>query len=263
MPLWPIFYELASDKQYGTVLTLDKPVNLGAVINMAIAGLKMQREESTKAPNTIKRTDLRSQVVALLRARIVSGELAMNHVYSAAALAKDMGISITPVREAILDIEHSGLIEVIRNRGFRVLAIQDEDLDEIRDLRSMLEAPAMAMVVERASDEDLLDLKPLLEQMQAASEGDLPEFLQLNSEFHVRLMELTGNSQLVRLVENLRDQTRLHGIATLLREGALSETMKEHHVLLDALIKRDADLSVHLMRQHLNHTRGIWAGRKE
>lgn len=211
----------------------------------------------------LRRTDLRSQIVAMLRANIVSGELGVGQVYSAAAIAKHMGVSITPVREAILDIEHSGLIEIIRNRGFRVLSISDEDLDEIRDLREMLEVPAMAMVVRNATDAELLSLRPILERMQVASEHDLTEFLRIDQAFHIRLMELTGNRRLVRLVENLRDQTRLYGIAALLREGALTETMQEHHNILDALIKRDAELAVALMGKHINHTRGIWAGRKE
>src|SRR5690606_41725362 len=81
-----------------------------------------RRSSDLKAPNTIKRTDLRSQVVALLRARIVSGELAMNHVYSAAALAKDMGISITPVREAILrSEEHTSELQSRENLVCRLL----------------------------------------------------------------------------------------------------------------------------------------------
>jgi DNA-binding GntR family transcriptional regulator len=234
-----------------------------SIRNDELQGQSTAPKPHIDATNRIKRTDLRSQVTALLRARIVSGELAVDQVYSAAALAKTMGVSITPVREAILDIEHSGLIEVIRNRGFRVLSILDEDLDEIRDLRKMLEAPAMAMVAHRASDNELLALRPLLEEMQTASENDLAEFLRMDQAFHVHLMELTRNTRLVKLVENLRDQTRLYGIAALLREGALKETMQEHRAILDALIKRDSGLSVTLMHQHLDHTRGIWAGRKE
>lgn len=242
------------------VLTLK---TLGGVDNGGTQNGATVHPSDDDSTTTIKRTDLRSQVTALLRARIVSGELAVDRVYSAAALAKTMGVSITPVREAILDIEHSGLIEVIRNRGFRVLSILDEDLDEIRDLRKMLEAPAMAMVAQRASDSDLMALKPLLEEMQAASETDVAEFLRMDQAFHVRLMKLTRIARLVKLVEVLRDQTRLYGIAALLREGALTETMQEHRAILDALVERDIGLSVRLMHQHLDHTRGIWAGRRE
>ena len=211
----------------------------------------------------ILRTDLRSQIVARLRANIVSGEFNVSQVYSTAAIAKSIGVSITPVREAVLDIEHSGLIEIVRNRGFRVLSISDGDLDDICDLRKMLEAPAMAIVAKKATDSELSSLRPILDRMKAASERNLAEFLHLDHMFHIRLMELTGNTRLVRFVENLRDQTRLYGIAALLSQGALIDTNQEHDDILQALIKRDADVAVELMRMHVNHTRGIWAGQRE
>ena len=211
----------------------------------------------------IQRSDLRGQVISVLKANIVSGEFRVGRVYSTIAVAKAMGVSVTPVREAVLDLAHSGLVEIIRNRGFRPLSISDDDLDEIRDLRLLLEAPAMKMVVEHASDAELAALKPIVGRMQIASDRDLTEFLQKDHEFHIHLLKLARNDRLVRMVETLRDQTRLFGIAALLREGALKETMQEHYALVDALLSRDSQRAVALMEKHVGHTRGIWAGRSE
>lgn len=211
----------------------------------------------------LDRSDLRSQAVAMLRASIVSGELSSDTVHSAATLATRMGVSITPVREAILDLANAGLIEVIRNRGFRVLKVADEDLDEITEIRQMLEPPAMRLIVERATDADLRRLRPMVEEMKISSNSDLSAFLVQDHNFHLSLVALSGNARLKKMINILRDQTRLTGIASLLNDGALVDSAFEHEMILQALIGREADRAADLMRHHIAHTRGSWAGRSE
>jgi DNA-binding GntR family transcriptional regulator len=77
------------------------------------------------------------------------------------------------------------------------------------------------------------------------------------------MLELTGNRRLVRLVAQLRDQTRIAGITALAREGSLAKSASEHGEILDALEQRDGERAEALMKRHLIHTRGIWAGRAE
>jgi DNA-binding GntR family transcriptional regulator len=211
----------------------------------------------------LDRSDLRSQAVAMLRASIVSGELSSDTVHSAAALATRMGVSITPVREAILDLANAGLVEVIRNRGFRVLKVADEDLDEITEVRQMLEPPAMRLIVRRARIEDLQRLWPMVHQMKISSRSDLSAFLLQDHNFHLNLLELSGNARLKKAINMLRDQTRLTGIASLLHDGALVDSAFEHEKILQALIDREAEIAVDLMHRHIAHTRGVWVGRSE
>jgi DNA-binding GntR family transcriptional regulator len=211
----------------------------------------------------LDRSDLRSQAVAMLRASIVSGELSSGTVHSAATLAAQMGVSITPVREAILDLANAGLIEVIRNRGFRVLKVADEDLDEITEVRQMLEPPAMRLIVQRATDADLQRLLPMVEEMKVSSSSDLSAFLVQDHNFHLSLVALSGNARLRKVINMLRDQTRLTGIASLLNDGALVASAFEHEMILQALIDREGEKAVELMSRHIAHTRGSWAGRLE
>jgi DNA-binding GntR family transcriptional regulator len=207
---------------------------------------------------------LREQASEVLRANVVSGELAPGRIYSVATLAQDLGVSATPVREALLDLTSSGLVEPVRNRGFRVLTADDDDLDEIGQLRIMLEVPAIRTVVERGSEEDIQALRPTLDAIgAAAAAGDVPAFLAADRAFHLGLLELTGNGRLLRLVAQLRDQTRLTGLSALARAGALDASAREHCAVLDAVRERDADRAERLMRRHLEHTRGIWAGQIE
>jgi DNA-binding GntR family transcriptional regulator len=209
-------------------------------------------------------SSLRDQARQAIRARIVTGDLAAGQIYSAASLAERLGVSATPVREAMLDLAAVGLVEAVRNRGFRVVAPGERDLDEIGELRLLLEPPALRLVAERAGDDQLAALEPLLAALQAAAEsGDMVAYLTADREFHLRLLDLAGNRRLGRLVDQLRDQTRLIGIEALAESGRLAASDREHREMLDALRARDADRAEALMRAHVQHTRGIWAGRAE
>jgi DNA-binding GntR family transcriptional regulator len=207
---------------------------------------------------------LREQAQQVIRASILAGELAAGEIYSASTLAERLGVSPTPVREAMLELVNGGLVEPVRNRGFRILTPDEDDLDEISQLRLMLEVPSMRIVAERVSDADLGALRDVVEQIEAtAAAADVAGFLLADRAFHLGMLELTGNRRLVRLVALLRDQTRIVGITELAREGNLAKSAAEHRDILDALEQRDADKAEALMKRHLIHTRGIWAGRAE
>jgi len=213
---------------------------------------------------TLTPTSLRQQAADVIRASILAGELRAGEIYSATMLAQRLGVSPTPVREAMLDLASGGLVEPLRNRGFRVLTPDERDLDEISELRLMLEPIAMRSVVERATDEQLAELEAVVATIvERAEVADVAGFLVADRAFHLGLLELLGNGRLVRLVAQLRDQTRLVGITELAREGNLAASAREHRDILTALRTRDADAAEQLMRRHLVHTRGIWAGRSE
>lgn len=212
----------------------------------------------------LNRTNLRQQTIALLRARILGGELEVDKVYSAIVLAGELGISATPVREAVLDLASDGLVEIVPNKGFRVVTPTKADLDEIAQLRLFLEVPVLETVVERVTDEQLKGLEDLFDACAAASDrGDVGDFLLADRAFHLRILETARNSRLTDLVMGLRDQTSLVGLKQLSDKGQLGEATDEHRRLLAALKRRDAKKAQEVMRLHLRHTRGVWAGYPE
>ncbi len=213
---------------------------------------------------TVDRTSVRTQVRRILRAQVASGELQPGEIYSAVVLAKRLGVSATPVREAMLDLASAGLVEAIRNRGFRILTVSPEDLDEIVTLRIWLEVPGMRAVIEQAGDDEIETLAPLAQDIvDAARRRDVSDFLLADQVFHTALLRLTRNDRLVRLVSDLRDQTQLLGLHHMGRAGQLDRSAKEHVELLDAIRARDGDAAQAIMRRHLEHARGIWAGLNE
>lgn len=212
----------------------------------------------------LNRSNLRQQAVSLIRTRILGGELEPETVYSATTLAADMGVSATPIREAMLDLVSEGLVEVVPNKGYRLTNPTEKDLNEIFELRLLLEVPTLESVIARAKDRDLARLeKPVEKCMAAAKARDLTPFLLSDREFHLGLIAITGNERLVRLVGTLRDQTRLIGIKHLLDSGRLADAGIEHARILDAVKARDVQVAEDLMAGHLSHTRGIWAGQVE
>jgi DNA-binding GntR family transcriptional regulator len=213
---------------------------------------------------TVDRTSVRTQVRRILRAQVASGELQPGEIYSAVVLAKRLDVSATPVREAMLDLASAGLVEAVRNRGFRILTVSPQDLDEIVTLRIWLEVPAMQQVIERATDEEIDALFPLAQDIiDAAQRRDVSDFLLADDTFHTRLLQLARNDRLIRLVNELRGQTQLLGLNRLGRAGQLDTSAHEHVELLDAVRARDAATARAIMRRHLEHARGIWAGLDE
>lgn len=208
----------------------------------------------------LKQVSLRDQALTVVRQAIVSGEVGPGEIYSASALATRLGVSNSPVREAMLTLVHQGIVEPVRNRGFRVLPISDHDLDEIGEMRRMLEVPGTVALVDRASDADIEALRPLAGEIEeAARVGDVTGFLAVDRRFHLELLALGGNNRLVETVARLRDQTRLYGVSTLAVDGRLQDTAPEHFEILDALLARDAETVERVMARHLDHIRGEWA----
>jgi DNA-binding GntR family transcriptional regulator len=213
---------------------------------------------------SLRRRNLREEATEVLRAAILGGDLEPGSIHSAVGLAEIMGVSPTPVREAMLELSRVGLVEVLPNRGFRVTVVDEHDLDEIADLRKMLEVPAMRLVVEHASDAGLAALAEPLGALEAAAEAnDVPGFLLADRQFHLGLLALSGNRRLPDIVGGLRDQARIIGLHSLAVTGALKASAPEHREILEAVEARDGVRAERLMAAHLEHTRGIWAGRDE
>jgi DNA-binding GntR family transcriptional regulator len=209
----------------------------------------------------IEQSSLREQARAMIRASIISGELEPGEIYSAVGLAERLGVSPTPVREAMLDLASDGLVEAVRNRGYRIRIADERELDEISQLRSIIEAGAAFEVAKQATDEQLKGMEDRLDALEGAAAADDPTaYLRADRDFHVAIADVLDNGRLTRLIEQLRDQTRLVGIKPLAAAGELEVSAAEHRPILEALQDRDAERARDLMVRHLRHTRGIWAG---
>jgi len=204
--------------------------------------------------------NLRETVLDQLRTAIITGELAEGELVSAPTLGQALGVSATPVREAMMDLVREGLVETVKNKGFRVTSMSDKDLDDLAQIRILLEPPAMRIISENIPEDAYDELTRLADAcLRAAEREDLGEYLRDDREFHARLLAYTDNPQLVELATSLRRRTRLYGIAALARKGRLAASAREHHDLLDLLRAGDGSGAEALLRTHIGHARRMWA----
>lgn len=207
------------------------------------------------------RTSLRDEAIKTLQAAIIAGELRPDVVYSAPTLAAQLRMSATPVREAVLDLVNQGLVETVRNKGFRVVELDATELDELTEVRLLIEVPSVRLLAERGLDaEEYKKLKLLAAQIErAAVRNDMIAHNKADLEFHTALLGLLSNKTLVATVQSLRLRSRLYGMSRLADSGQLLPTSHEHSQLLDLIRAGDAAGAARLMRQHIGHVRGSWA----
>jgi len=222
---------------------------------------------SLNLPLFEERQSLRQQVAHALRAALVAGEMRTGVLYSAPVLAEKFGVSATPVREAMLDLANEGLVEAVRNKGFRVTELSDRDLDELTQLRMLIEVPTVRELAARCDDDLAPEVEALRETAREivalAVEPDLIRYVEVDRQFHVTLLALNGNRHLVEEVARLRARSRLYGLQQLAARGQLEASAHEHEELVDLVLARDADAAAELMHRHIAHVRGAWAGRPE
>lgn len=212
-------------------------------------------------PSFSARRSLRGEITETLRGAVISGELRPGVVYSAPSLAARLGASATPVREAMLELAKEGLIEPLRNKGFRVVELSDEELDEIAELRALIEVPTVRRIAASGPSPDVIErLRPLAAAIEdAAVRGDLIAHVTHDMEFHLTLLALAGNANLVETVRSLRTRSRIYGLRALADRDELIDSAREHAALLDLVAAGDADGAEALMHRHIRHVRGIWA----
>jgi DNA-binding GntR family transcriptional regulator len=204
---------------------------------------------------------MRDEIVETLRAAVISGQLKAPQIYSAPILAEQFGVSPTPVREAMIQLANDGLFESVRNKGFRVREPSNDELDELAELRMLLEVPTVRRIAEAGVPEEALaELRELANGIErAAADNDLIAHVMIDLDYHCKLLALAGNKHLVEIVRSLKARSRITGLRDLADTGQLVPSAHEHTQILDMIAAGDADGAQRVMRNHIGHVRGIWA----
>lgn len=195
--------------------------------------------------------NLREQVLQQVRSEIISGQSSPGAMYSVPSLASTLGVSTTPVREALLELARSGLIEPMRNRGFKVVAPTLSQLRNLFDLRELLETYAIESAALKRR-KDLTELRRRADDVsQALETGGISDYLGTDRNFHQALVELADNEYLSENVMTLRDKMRLYGIGSELGRERQRESVEEHYRFIDLIELGDAESAKSLMSHHI------------
>ncbi|MFD4574479.1 GntR family transcriptional regulator [Streptomyces sp. NPDC058417] len=204
----------------------------------------------------VRRTSVRGQILDALRTALVSGDLVPGEVYSAPVLGERFGVSATPVREAMQQLAQEGAVEVVPNRGFRVVVRGSRELAELAEVRALIEVPVMLRLARTVPADGWARMRPLAEAtIRAAASGCRATYAESDRVFHRALLGLAGNEQLVAVAEDLhrRSQWPLVGGQPGRGRADLVADAAEHMALLEALAAGDLDAVQALVREHFTH----------
>ncbi|GHF80043.1 GntR family transcriptional regulator [Streptomyces filamentosus] len=203
-------------------------------------------------PRAVRRHSVRGQVLDALRTALVAGELRPGEVYSAPALGERFGVSATPVREAMQRLAVEGAVEVVPNRGFRVVVRTPRELAELAEVRALIEVPVMLRLARTVPAARWAGLRPLAEATgAAAARGDRAHYAETDRAFHHAVLALAGNEQLLAIADDLHRRSQWPLLsAPVPRHADLVADAAEHSALLDALAAQDLPVVEALVREH-------------
>jgi DNA-binding GntR family transcriptional regulator len=207
----------------------------------------------------ILRQSLHAAVADRVRARIFAQELPASARIDETALCAALGISRTPLREALKVLASEGLVRLVPGKGAFVTELDPRDIDELFPVMAMLEGRCAFDAVLRMTAADarrLADLHDRLERHAAA--GDVDAYYAVNDTFHQSLETLAGNPWLIRVTAELRRFLRLSRGRQLTVPGRMDASLSEHRALLAAVARRDAAGAERLMQHHLLAQREAW-----
>ncbi|WP_214366445.1 GntR family transcriptional regulator [Pseudonocardia sp. H11422] len=175
--------------------------------------------------------------------------------YSENELAETLGMSRTPVREALISLSREGLVEIESQRGFRLRQLSDAERQEVFDLRSLLESYAAGKLALSASDDDIRRLRELVDgQAELGSAPDESAFLALDEQFHLLQSELLGLERTHATMVSLRGAMWLMGFQALALPQRQEAVIAEHRAIVEAIARRDPDAATEAARAHIANT---------
>lgn len=186
---------------------------------------------------------------AALIAEIRDGKLTPGDRLRETDLADRLGVSRTPVREAIRQLEADGLVTHVPRQGASVRRLEYAEVMELYEMRAVLEGTAARLAVRSASDVELAELRDLNEELRAAGQGT--RAFHLNRHFHALLLNAAKNRFLTSSVQAMQKAMMILGPTTLAQPERFESAVKEHAAVLDALEARDADAAESAMRHHI------------
>lgn len=182
----------------------------------------------------------------------------INHVYQTgdkiveAKLAEQLGVSRTPVREALKQLEQDGLVENIPNRGVVVKGVSKQDIADIYTIRQAIEGIATQWCIERITPKQIKHLKEIYELMEFyTAKGDVDKVCEYNFQFHENIYQATGSRYLKHVLSHFHIFIQSTTLRSLRSPGRLQKALQEHQRILQAIIDKDSRLAKQHIEQHV------------
>lgn len=197
---------------------------------------------------------LRDVVFNTLREAILKGELKPGERLMELQLASKLGVSRTPIREAIRMLQQEGLAVTIPRRGAEVAKMTEKNMEDVLQIREALEILAVQLACEKVTKQQVLKLEEAVEEFErAVKTGDLKQIAQSDIDFHDKIYEAADNPRLVNLLNNIREQIYRYRVEYLKEEENYPNLIEEHRKIFAGLKNRDKSFVTEMTEKHLKN----------
>ena len=198
---------------------------------------------------------LRDVVFNTLRQAILKGELEPGERLMEIQLAKRLGVSRTPIREAIRKLELEGLVVMVPRKGAYVAGLSSEDVKEVLEIRAVLEGLAASLAAKNASAADIEQLQEIVEKFKvAAEEKDVVKLINFDSDFHDVMYRASKNKKLIQLISALREQVQRFRVAYFTKIRSTQTLIEEHKDLVSSIVNNEPDRARAIAEKHISTT---------
>jgi len=214
----------------------------------------MRHGQETSRTHRIERRSVPENIRDSLQERILSGEFREGDALIQDVIAEEYNVSRIPVREALRQLEASGLVVIQIHKGAVVASIPTEQVEEIFELRALLEGDLIERAIPRMTDQDIAEAGEVLTELEASfARGDMASWGRLNSAFHRRLYAPAGRPQTLAILQGISLQAERYIRLHLVLTDGLAEAQHEHREILRLCAMRDAAAATRYLRDHILH----------
>ncbi len=197
---------------------------------------------------------LRERIYQILKTYIIEGEFKEDAKITEAELSKQLGVSKTPVREAISRLVIEGLITLHPNKRMTITKISAKDVIEVYQLRKCLCGLSATLLASKITEEDIVKFREIIREMELfVKKGNVIEYSKSADRFHSLMQHLSGNSRLGNLSNNLHEQVYRYRIKSLKVKGRIEKSLNEHKKIIEALIRHDSEQAKKFCQEHLDN----------
>jgi len=201
---------------------------------------------------------LRELVLEAIREAIINGSLAPRERLMEIQLAEELGVSRTPVREALRKLELEGFIVMVPRKGAYVADLSFKDIADVFEIRAALESLAAGLAAERITDEEIEEMeRSLVEKGDAINHNDHEKLVEVDTRFHETMYKSSRNDRLVTIINNLREQIQRFRSTSLSFPGRMQKSLEEHRSILEAIESRDIQLAKQLAQEHIENAENV------
>ena len=196
---------------------------------------------------------LRDVVFNTLREAILRGDLVPGERLMELQLAAKLGVSRTPIREAIRMLEQEGLAITIPRKGAIVAGMTEKDMQDVLEIREALEELSVQVACDKITDEEIAELQKNMKNFEhSLKSGDLKKMAQADVEFHDVIYRATDNPKLINMLNNLREQMYRYRVEYLKNPQNHEQLLQEHEAIYKGIVEKDKSAVTEMIRKHIS-----------